>query len=188
MTSNDDANYITVCNVPGRHDEALAIAERGRTRAFADLLVERQKGNQYSSGNDPYVSVTVEHMVETVNSQRALVLYYSVAGGFLYSWLIAPGTGNCWISIYKQTETEQMSAFQSFAPSRNVTAGIVKFHEVYLGEAGMETSEFQDGGESPQGGTGVGGGHLSLEQYICNAREALGVDSHYSRCLELIIV
>lgn len=79
-----------------------------------------------------------------------------------------------------------MSAFQSFAPSRNVTAGIVKFHEVYLGEAGVDTSEFQDGGESPQGGTGAG--VLSLEQYICNAREALGVDSHYSRCLELIIV
>lgn len=84
-----------MCNVPGRHDEALAIAERGRTRAFADLLVERQKGNQHSSGTDPYIPVTVEHMVETVNSQRALVLYYSVAGGFLYSWLIAPGTGNC---------------------------------------------------------------------------------------------
>lgn len=55
----------------------------------------------------------------------------------------------------------------------------MKFHEVYLGEAGAETSEFQDGGGSLQGGTG---GHLSLEQYICNAREALGVDSHYSRC------
>lgn len=58
----------------------------------------------------------------------------------------------------------------------------MKFHEVYLGEAGAETSEFQDGGGSPQGGTGAGGGHLSLEQYICNAREALGVESHYSRC------
>lgn len=84
-----------MCTVPGRHDEALAIAERGRTRAFADLLVERQKGSQHSSVTDPYIPVTVEHMVETVNSQRALVLYYSVAGGFLYSWLIAPGTGNC---------------------------------------------------------------------------------------------
>ena len=62
----------------------------------------------------------------------------------------------------------------------------MKFNEVYLGEAGAETPEFQDGGGSPQGGGGgggggVGGGPLSLEQYICNAREALGVDSHYSR-------
>ncbi|XP_034751934.1 tetratricopeptide repeat protein 28 isoform X2 [Etheostoma cragini] len=136
----------------GRHDEALAIAERGRTRAFADLLVERQKGSQLAASADPYVPVTVEHILETVNGQRAMVLYYSLAGGFLYSWLIAPGTG------------------------------IVKFNEVYLGESGLE--EFHDGGGgSPQGGGGggAGGGPLSLEQYICNAREALGVDSHYSR-------
>ncbi|XP_044031233.1 tetratricopeptide repeat protein 28 isoform X1 [Siniperca chuatsi] len=132
----------------GRHDEALAIAERGRTRAFADLLVERQKGSQQAASTDPYIPVTVEHILETVNGQRAMVLYYSLAGGFLYSWLISPGTG------------------------------IVKFNEVYLGEAGVE---FQDGGGSPQGGGGAGGGPLSLEQYICNAREALGVDSHYSR-------
>ncbi|XP_033951552.1 tetratricopeptide repeat protein 28-like isoform X2 [Pseudochaenichthys georgianus] len=134
----------------GRHDEALAIAERGRTRAFADLLVERQKGSQQMASTDPYIPVTVEHILETVNGQRAMVLYYSLAGGFLYSWLIAPGTG------------------------------IVKFNEVYLGEAGVE--DFQDGGGSPQsGGGGGGGGPQSLEQYICNAREALGVDSHYSR-------
>ncbi|XP_038589035.1 tetratricopeptide repeat protein 28 isoform X1 [Micropterus salmoides] len=132
----------------GRHDEALAIAERGRTRAFADLLVERQKGSQQATSSDPYIPVTVEHILETVNGQRAMVLYYSLAGGFLYSWLISPG------------------------------AGIVKFNEVYLGEAG---AEFQDGGGSPQGGGGAGGGPLSLEQYIWNAREALGVDSHYSR-------
>uniref|UniRef100_A0A3Q1EMK7 Tetratricopeptide repeat protein 28 n=2 Tax=Acanthochromis polyacanthus TaxID=80966 RepID=A0A3Q1EMK7_9TELE len=133
----------------GRHDEALAIAERGRTRAFADLLVERQRGNQQTASTDPYIPVTVEHILETVNGQRAMVLYYSLAGGFLYSWLMSPG------------------------------AGIVKFNEVYLGEAGLEATEFQDGGGSPQGGGG--GGPLSLEQYISNAREALGVDSHYSR-------
>ncbi|XP_054875406.1 tetratricopeptide repeat protein 28 isoform X3 [Amphiprion ocellaris] len=133
----------------GRHDEALAIAERGRTRAFADLLVERQRGNQQTASADPYIPVTVEHILETVNGQRAMVLYYSLAGGFLYSWLISPGTG------------------------------IVKFNEVYLGEVGLEASEFQDGGGSPQGGGG--GGPLSLEQYISNAREALGVDSNYSR-------
>lgn len=76
--------------IPGHHDEALAVAERGRTRAFADLLVERQTGQQDS---DPYTPVTVEHILDTVNSQRALVLYYSVAAGYLYSWLLAPGSG-----------------------------------------------------------------------------------------------
>ncbi|XP_061672969.1 tetratricopeptide repeat protein 28-like isoform X1 [Syngnathoides biaculeatus] len=126
----------------GHHDEALAVAERGRTRAFADLLVERQTGQQDS---DPYTPVTVEHILDTVNSQRALVLYFSMAAGYLYSWLLAPG------------------------------AGILKFHEVYLGEGISEVgSDFQEGG---------GGlvGALSLEQHIASAREALGVESYYSR-------
>uniref|UniRef100_A0A665VJJ7 Tetratricopeptide repeat domain 28 n=1 Tax=Echeneis naucrates TaxID=173247 RepID=A0A665VJJ7_ECHNA len=127
----------------GHHDEALAVAERGRTRAFADLLVERQTGQQDS---DPYTPVTVEHILDTVNSQRALVLYFSMAAGYLYSWLLAPG------------------------------AGILKFHEVYLGEGVSEGgSDFQEGGS-----VGVVSGS-SLEQHIASAREALGVESYYSR-------
>uniref|UniRef100_A0A671NHD0 Tetratricopeptide repeat protein 28 n=1 Tax=Sinocyclocheilus anshuiensis TaxID=1608454 RepID=A0A671NHD0_9TELE len=133
----------------GHHDEALAVAERGRTRAFADLLVERQTGQQDS---DPYTPVTVEHILDTVNGQRALVLYFSLAAGYLYSWLLAPGSG------------------------------ILKFHEVYLGEGASDggTSDFQEGsgGSVPAGG-GCGGS--SLEQHIANAREALGLDSYYSR-------
>lgn len=58
----------------------------------------------------------------------------------------------------------------------NTTTGIVKFSEVYLGEAGAD--DFQDGGSSSDG---CGGGPLSLEQHISSAREALGVDSHHSR-------
>ncbi|KAA0704261.1 Tetratricopeptide repeat protein 28 [Triplophysa tibetana] len=101
----------------GHHDEALAVAERGRTRAFADLLVERQTGQQDS---DPYTPVTVEHILDTVNGQRALVLYFSLAAGYLYSWLLAPGSG------------------------------ILKFHEVYLGEGASEggASDFQEAGGS----------------------------------------
>ncbi|KAM6984897.1 uncharacterized protein FYW47_019205 [Aplochiton taeniatus] len=135
----------------GHHDEALAVAERGRTRAFADLLVERQTGGQQVVNSDPYTPVTVEHILDTVNSQRALVLYYSLAAGYLYSWLLAPGTG------------------------------IVKFNEVYLGEGGVEASEFQEGGAGDPGEGASGPACLSLDQYISNAREALGVDSHYSR-------
>lgn len=76
--------------LPGHHDEALAVAERGRTRAFADLLVERQTGQQDS---DPYSPVTIDQILEMVNGQRGLVLYYSLAAGYLYSWLLAPGAG-----------------------------------------------------------------------------------------------
>uniref|UniRef100_A0A8D3CSY0 Tetratricopeptide repeat protein 28 n=1 Tax=Scophthalmus maximus TaxID=52904 RepID=A0A8D3CSY0_SCOMX len=152
QTSSYQALQRVLVNL-GRHDEALAIAERGRTRAFADLLVERQKGSQHAASTDPYIPVTVEHILETVNAQKAMILYYSLAAGFLYSWLISPGTG------------------------------IVKFNEVYLGEPGAEESELQDGvGGSPQGGGGGAGAFpLSLDQHIYNTREALGVDSHYSR-------
>ncbi len=84
----------------GHHDEALAVAERGRTRAFADLLVERQTGQQDS---DPYTPVTVEHILDTVNGQRALVLYFSLAAGYLYSWLLAPGSGKTSQRVVKWT-------------------------------------------------------------------------------------
>lgn len=131
----------------GRYGEALAIAERGRTRAFADLLVERQKGTEKVSRINPYTPVTVEHVLDTVNSQKAMVLYYSVAGGFLYSWLISPG------------------------------AGIVKFHEVFLGETPRDFLE-RDG--IPQEFS-AGVGTCTLEQYITRAREALGVDTYYTR-------
>nr|XP_028566909.1 LOW QUALITY PROTEIN: tetratricopeptide repeat protein 28 [Podarcis muralis] len=128
----------------GHHDEALAVAERGRTRAFADLLVERQTGQQES---DPYSPVTVDQVLEVVNGQRGLVLYYSLAAGHLYSWLLAPG------------------------------AGILKFHECYLGEGPAEGSgDFQENTASLQAVTSS-----ALEHLSASVREALGVDSYYMR-------
>lgn len=58
-------------------------------------------------------------------------------------------------------------------------SGILKFHEVYLGEGASESgpSDFQEAG----GGSMQGSGASSLEQHIANAREALGVDTYYSR-------
>ncbi|XP_055002839.1 tetratricopeptide repeat protein 28 isoform X2 [Sorex araneus] len=129
----------------GHHDEALAVAERGRTRAFADLLVERQMGQQDS---DPYSPVTVDQILEVVNGQRGLVLYYSLAAGYLYSWLLAPG------------------------------AGILKFHEYYLGDNTAEISGDVQAGSSA---TLPSTTSSALEQLITNVREALGVESHYSR-------
>ena len=79
----------------GRTDEALVVAERGRTRAFVDLLLERQ---QLDGGESWYASVdstpvTKEQILEIVAKQQAAVLYFSVAAGFLYSWLITPQQG-----------------------------------------------------------------------------------------------
>lgn len=80
-----------------RTDEALVVAERGRTRAFVDFLLERQQLDQTDSwytglNNTP---VTKENILDIVASQQASVLYYSIAAGYLYSWLITPDQGMC---------------------------------------------------------------------------------------------
>ena len=78
----------------GRTDEALVVAERGRTRAFVDLLVERQQmgPNSWYHGVDS-TPVTKEMMLDIVARQKAAVLYFSIAAGYLYSWLITPDQG-----------------------------------------------------------------------------------------------
>ena len=78
-----------------RHDDALVVAERGRTRAFVDLLLERQQVEQdswYQSIDS--TPVTQEHIMDIVSRQKAVVLYYSLAAGYLYSWAITPDKGS----------------------------------------------------------------------------------------------
>ncbi|EFA05041.2 tetratricopeptide repeat protein 28 [Tribolium castaneum] len=78
-----------------RHEEALVVAERGRNRAFVDLLLERQGLNDGRNKKrfDDVTASTLDQIKEIVNRQRASVLYYSIAAGFLYSWLIVPTKG-----------------------------------------------------------------------------------------------
>ena len=78
----------------GRYDEALVVAERGRTRAFVDFLLERQKlGNDSWYMSIDSTPVTRDTILDTVAKQQAAVLYYSLAGGHLYTWLITPDKG-----------------------------------------------------------------------------------------------
>ncbi|XP_031330301.1 tetratricopeptide repeat protein 28 isoform X2 [Photinus pyralis] len=110
-----------------RQDEALVVAERGRNRAFVDLLLERQGLNESrgkSKGrSDDYVPNNLDQINEIVNRQRASVLYYSVAAGYLYAWLIAP------------------------------TKGIIKFHSATLSDSA--DSELNEGGDPVCNGAGV---------------------------------
>lgn len=81
-----------------RSDEALLVAERGRNRAFVDLLLERQgmadsKSKTKTNRLEDFGLNTLDHLKDIVNRQRASVLYYSVAAGFLYAWLIMPTKG-----------------------------------------------------------------------------------------------
>ncbi|KAH3876722.1 tetratricopeptide repeat protein 28-like isoform X2 [Dreissena polymorpha] len=78
-----------------RHPEALVVAERACTRAFIDLLMERQTGSDGFYGNhvsDP-PPITTDQITSIVQRQKSMVLYFSVASGFLYSWLMTPRDG-----------------------------------------------------------------------------------------------
>lgn len=133
----------------GRSGEALLVAERGRTRAFVDLLLERQGAatsdaeTRGSHGRvalfDDSLPTTIEQVVEIVDKQKASVLYYSLAFGYLYCWLIVPGKG------------------------------VVAFHQAALNES---VDEENSGEEDPEGS----GGSSLLDQYIQGIREALGVE------------
>lgn len=94
----------------GRQEEALVVAERGRTRAFVDLLLERQSTNNQGGINtlnnrmqtrqafnamsvESASATSLDHIIEVVNKQKACVLYFSIAAGYLYSWLLMPNKG-----------------------------------------------------------------------------------------------
>ena len=77
----------------GRHEEALVVAERGRTRAFVDLLLERQTGGDGMYGAVDNAPVTIDQIMATVNRAKSTVIYYSIAAGYLYSWLLVPEKG-----------------------------------------------------------------------------------------------
>lgn len=95
-----------------RTDEAILIAERGRTRAFVDLLLERQgyinNTNNNRASNISTIS-SVDQIVEIVNKQKASVLYYSLAAGYLYSWLIVPNKGIVKFNQVMLNETDRAS-------------------------------------------------------------------------------
>ena len=74
-----------------RENEALIKAERSRTRAFFYLL---QNSNVHNSNKfEDNTPSSIEEIEKIVNRQKASVLYFSLAAGNLYSWLIVPTKG-----------------------------------------------------------------------------------------------
>lgn len=78
-----------------RHDEALVVAERACTRAFIDLLLERQAGSAglFNGTTMDLTPISIEQIADTVANQSSIVLCFSVACGHLYSWLLTPKRG-----------------------------------------------------------------------------------------------
>ncbi|XP_071946339.1 tetratricopeptide repeat protein 28-like [Antedon mediterranea] len=127
-----------------RTDEALVVAERGKTRAFIDLLLERQMDSTEVTDTTP---LTKDQILDAVNQQESAVLYYSIAAGHLYSWLITPNKG------------------------------IVKFHNCNVNDLELDNiGDAADGEVMPVNTTIDLTTTTNFDHYIMHAREALGVD------------
>ena len=144
----------------GRENEALLIAERARTRAFNDLLYDRKANSGKGAQNANNVTTpgkknsielsspsTVNEVVNLVNRQKASVLYYSIAAGYIYSWLIVP------------------------------TKGIVKFNQVSLHQDETDTQSESDDEPSNRSMDQKTSSNSILENHVHNIRASLGVDS-----------
>ena len=75
---------------------ALAVAERGRTRAFVELLATRLVGNPSSTQTLQRLSqplslpLSLPQIQQVAKQQNATLVEYSVAGKDLYIWLVRP--------------------------------------------------------------------------------------------------
>lgn len=89
------------------------MAERACTRAFIDYLLERQAGSEGMFRNDiDPAPITCDQIVNTVSKQKSLVLYFSIAAGYLYSWLLTPDNGRHNKNKYKVTEIKGCKPYQ----------------------------------------------------------------------------
>jgi CHAT domain-containing protein len=77
-----------------QEEEALSIAERGRARAFVELLASRLGGNQSEEFQSPQPP-TVDEIRRIAQQQNATLVEYSIVEDQLYIWVIQPdGTIN----------------------------------------------------------------------------------------------
>lgn len=78
-----------------RCEEALLVTEKYRIRTKSTTHNSRIK-----SSPDYHKISSVESILDIVNKQKASVLYFSIASGYLFSWLIVPNKGKYILYIY----------------------------------------------------------------------------------------
>lgn len=80
--------FQTVLVQLNRCEEALLVTEKYRIRAKTVIP------NTHVKPNPDYHKInSVESILDIVNKQKASVLYFSIASGYLFSWLIVPNKG-----------------------------------------------------------------------------------------------
>ncbi|XP_033748780.1 tetratricopeptide repeat protein 28-like isoform X2 [Pecten maximus] len=121
----------------GQHEEALVIAERACTRAFIDYLLERQAGSEglYRGNVDP-PPITTDQIVNIVTRQKSLVLYYSIAAGYLYSWLLTPKQGIVKFHEANMADLENIDgeSFNDTLSMKSVNFGSSSLLDQYVGQ------------------------------------------------------
>ncbi|OWF55333.1 Tetratricopeptide repeat protein 28 [Mizuhopecten yessoensis] len=121
----------------GQHEEALVIAERACTRAFIDYLLERQAGSEglYRGNVDP-PPITTDQIVNIVTKQKSLVLYYSIAAGYLYSWLLTPKQGIVKFHEANMADLENIDgeSFSDTLSMKSVSFGSSSVLDQYVGQ------------------------------------------------------
>ncbi|XP_069136443.1 tetratricopeptide repeat protein 28-like isoform X1 [Argopecten irradians] len=120
-----------------QHEEALVIAERACTRAFIDYLLERQAGSEglYRGNVDP-PPITTDQIVNIVTKQKSLVLYYSIAAGYLYSWLLTPKQGIVKFHEANMADLENIDgeSFNDTLSMKSVSFGSSSVLDAYVGQ------------------------------------------------------
>ncbi|XP_057668084.1 tetratricopeptide repeat protein 28 isoform X2 [Diorhabda carinulata] len=142
-TSYQVLQRVLVCL--NRHEEALLMAERGRNRAFVDLLLERQgltdsKSKTRNNRLEEFRMNNLDLIKDIVNRQRATVLYYSIAAGFLYAWLILPTKGVVKFHYVPLTETSDNSVCENVDPVPSGTGLLEKLVNSVRDSLGIEIS------------------------------------------------
>ncbi|CAI9715780.1 repeat 28 [Octopus vulgaris] len=118
------------------NEEALVVAERACTRAFIDLLLERQSNllsgfvrNEFNHDLQP---ITLDQILGIVSQQNNIVLSYSIAAGFLYTWVITPKDGI--IKFHQCNMAEIESSSSDTIDTQSLAGSTVSLLDQYVGD------------------------------------------------------
>ena len=105
-------------------EEALSVAEKERKRAIVDIFLEKGVCRQVlqNVGLLKEQSLTPEAVVEIVTSYRAPVIYYTIALGHLFIWLIVPKNGivqfrHCDLQMLDMVGSDNTSVYSQISSS-----------------------------------------------------------------------
>lgn len=113
--------------VQAQTQEALEIAERGRTRTFVELLLKRLSPETEASSRIPYP--TIEEIKQIAHSQKSTIVEYSiiydsVKGAELYIWVIKPTGEVIFYSIDINVPPQQNISLTNLVPRVRQSMGV----------------------------------------------------------------